>query len=93
MRFEFVTGDQWLVQVLEISDFNRKIVYELVSAEPAVNYHGHLTTITVFRETLDDRSFVVWETDFSNDATSENILDAKWKKIDAFKSIRKFFSN
>lgn len=83
----FRDGPTWEFNVLEISDIKRTIVYELVAADPAASVSGFVNTIRVFKETLSNKTFLTWETDFANDANANVIMDTKYKKLEALNSM------
>jgi hypothetical protein len=37
--------------------------------------------------TASNATYIKWTTDFSNDATSEVVMDSQYKKLDAFKEL------
>ena len=80
---------KWTFQILEVSDIKRTIIYELVNAEPASTMSGYESTFRVFHETLDNKAFLVWETQFSNDASAKVVMDTKFKKVDALNSLKR----
>jgi phosphoenolpyruvate synthase/pyruvate phosphate dikinase len=47
----------------------------------------------VFKDTLNNKSFVRWETNFSNDADLEEITCVKNMKIEAMQSISRIISS
>ena len=73
LNVNFQDGAVWTFLILEISDYRRTIVYDLIEANPEASMHGCTNTITVHRETLNNRCFVIWETEFSNDADANVI--------------------
>lgn len=46
-----------------------------MESEPALNVTSVVHTITVHKVTNNNTAFVQWDSDFSNDATSEVLLD------------------
>lgn len=50
-------------------------VEQIVESEPALNVTSVVHTITVHKVTNNNTAFVQWDSDFSNDATSEVLLD------------------
>lgn len=92
-RVTFQDGAIWTFNILEISDYRRRVVYDLISAEPETSMSACTNIITVHKETLNNRCFVVWETEFSNDATANVIADNKYKKIDGFNSMNEALSS
>merc|ERR1712080_64942 len=84
------------IQITEISDTARQIRWTLVASDPAITYSSRNDRIKVTNVTApiikgqvnqdkgNERCFIQWETDFSNDATVQVISDCKYKKHEAF---------
>ncbi len=66
----------------------RVISWELISTNPEVKFTSHMTTIKLLRVTEDNRTFLGWESDFSNDVNAHIVLDGKYKKLEYFKALR-----
>lgn len=93
VRVSFNDGSNWVYHVVEVSDIYHKLVFELVAAEPELTYTGALHTIRLFRDTVQGHTFMVWETDFSNDAGLDIVQDSKYKKQEFFTSASHSLSN
>ncbi|CAG9316514.1 unnamed protein product [Blepharisma stoltei] len=93
VHMTYTDGTQWTVNILEISDIKRTIVYELIHADPAAHSFSYVNTIRVFKETLTNKTFLIWETDFSNDATANTVMDCKYKKIEALSAMANALNN
>eukprot|EP00466_Bigelowiella_natans_P002791 jgi/Bigna1/52777/estExt_Genewise1Plus.C_110101 len=76
------------VKILEISDINYSITYDLIMAEPAVGFSSAVYTIKLQRVTENGSTFMSWSTDFSNDASQEILQDNKYKKLEGFGALR-----
>lgn len=91
--FEITYADNsvWTFRLLEVSERKRKIAYELIGAEPAIDFSSMLTTISLHKVTEDDTTFLSWETDYSNDVNAHTVQDGKFKKLEYFKDLKKLF--
>jgi len=92
VKLTFQEGAQWTYRILEVSDIRRTLAYELVMADPASNMTAYQAVLKVFKETINNKAFVIWETDFSNDAKAEVIMDNKYKKVDALNMMARTLS-
>ena len=92
---EFIKCDRQKLtwHIVEISDYNRSIMLELIDSEPHLKTACILHSIRVFKDTLNNKSFVRWETNFSNDADLEEINCVKSMKIEAMHSISRIMSS
>lgn len=93
VRVSFNDGHNWVYHIVEVSDIYHKLVFELVAAEPELTYTGALHTIRLYRDTLQGQTFMVWETDFANDAGLDIVQDSKYKKHEFFTSASRSLSN
>ena len=89
---EYVDGSIWTYRVLEISELRRSLSYELIAAEPEITFTSLTVTLRLFRVTDNNSTYVSWESDYSNDVNTHVLQDAKFKKLDAFKDLKKIFS-
>jgi len=67
------------------------ISYELIAANPSIEFTSMITVIKLFKVTNGNHTFVSWETDFSNDVNTHIIQDQKFKKLDYFKDLKTNF--
>ena len=67
------TDASWTVRVVELSDLNYCIVYEVVEAEPPAHVASIINTIRLQRVTDTHETFLLWSTQFSSDVDS-NVL-------------------
>lgn len=93
LRVTFNDGPAWVYHVLEVSDIYHKLVFELVAAEPQISYSSALHTMRLFRDTMNNQTFMIWETDYTNDAGLDIVQDAKYKKQEFFASIGRSLSS
>ena len=90
---EYVDGSVWTYRILEISESRRSLSYELIGAEPEISFSSLTVTLRLFRVTDTNSTYVSWESDYSNDVNTHVLQDAKFKKLDAFKDLKKAFSS
>eukprot|EP01016_Furgasonia_blochmanni_P003147 TRINITY_DN1122_c0_g1_i7.p1 TRINITY_DN1122_c0_g1~~TRINITY_DN1122_c0_g1_i7.p1 ORF type:complete len:244 (-),score=80.58 TRINITY_DN1122_c0_g1_i7:31-762(-) len=88
LKISFKDSASWSIKILELSDLNHYITYEVIEASPPIPATSILNTIRLRRVTDDNSTFLTWETDFSNDADANVIQDNKYKKLEYFKEIK-----
>ena len=76
---KFVDGATWDVKVLEISELQMRLTWEVVKCEPAIQAASRVDTLHLRRVTADNSTFLVWDTDFSGDASLAVTQDCKFK--------------
>jgi len=81
------------LQVLGINDLDYKVVWNMIASEPAVSYSSAVNQVQCRRITSQfgnkgPQTMVTWQTDFSNDASANVVVDSSLKKKDAFKLIK-----
>jgi len=86
-RVTFKDGAVQSLKLTELSDAKTSLSWELVGGESKVMSAVH--TIRLFRVTTHDQTMIEWVSDFSKDADATFIADAKWKKVEFFKSLTK----
>ena len=93
-EFEVTYADKsvWTYRITEISELKRSFGYELIMAEPTVTYSTLQHTWTFHKVTDNNTTYVQWASDFSNDVDSHVIQDNKYKKLDAFGELKKYFA-
>lgn len=79
------------IQLTEYSDLDLEVGWEVVMSDPPVHCASQMHTIRCLRITDTQSCCVTWNTEFSKDATLEVIHDCKWKKEDAFESLKRMF--
>jgi hypothetical protein len=82
-------GAEFVFRIVEISEIQHSISYELIQTDATVNVSSVLHTIQLSEVTETGETFVSWTTEFSGDCDQHVFSDAKFKKLDAFKDIRK----
>jgi len=85
-------GSVWTYRILEISELRHTIAYELIEANPSIEFTSKVTRIKLFKVTDNNWTYLSWETDFSNDVNSHIIQDQKFKKLEYLKDFNKFLS-
>jgi hypothetical protein len=86
-------GAEFVFRIVEMSDVQHLVAYELIETDATVNVSSVLHTIQLFEVTETGETFVSWTTEFSGDCDQHVFSDAKFKKLDAFKDFKKLFSN
>ena len=81
-------GAEFVFRVVEISDVQRLVSYELIETDSTVNVSSVLHTIQLMEVTESDDCVLSWTTEFSGDCDQHVYSDAKFKKLDALKDIR-----
>lgn len=92
-QVSYVDGSTWTFRIIEISESRRALSYELVVAEPEISFSSLVNTIRLFKVTDDNSTFALWESFYSNDVNAHTIQDAKFKKLDCFKDLKKYFGS
>ena len=86
-------GIVWTYRITEISDRVKScFAFELVSTSTPIEVTSMLQKIKLYDITEDKSTYLVWETEYSNDVNSHIIQDGKYKKLDHFKDLRKLFN-
>jgi hypothetical protein len=81
-------GAEFVFRVVEMSDLQRMVSYELIETDSTVNVSSVLHTIQVLEITETSESVVTWTTEFSGDCDQHVYSDCKFKKLDAFQDMR-----
>lgn len=82
-------GAEFVFRIIEISDISDQISFELIQTDATVNVSGVIHTLQVLDITETRQSLIVWTTEFASDADQHVISDSKYKKLDAFKDMRR----
>jgi len=85
-------GSVWSYGILEVSDQKRKISFELIEATPEVSFTSVQHTIKLIKVTAENNTFIEWSSDYTNDVNSHIIQDSKYKKLECFADMKKYFS-
>ncbi|GAB5353861.1 hypothetical protein AAMO2058_000070400 [Amorphochlora amoebiformis] len=86
-------GTEQTIKVMELSDLQHSVTYDIIFSKPAVKFTSAIYTIKLQRVSETNSTFMSWSTDFSNDAEEAVVMDSKFKKLEAFKSLRAFMSD
>lgn len=86
------------LQVLGMSDLDFKVSWNVISSEPSLSYSSAVHQIQCWRISTQidgkgPQTAVLWQTDFSNDASANVVADSSLKKKDAFKLVRAALEN
>jgi hypothetical protein len=88
-RVVYKDNAEFIFRIVEISDIHRQVAYELIQTDASVNVTSVLHTIQLIEITETNESLINWTTEFSGDCDSHVYSDCKYKKLDAFKDMRK----
>jgi hypothetical protein len=91
-EIEYADGSVWTFRIIELSELRHVIAYELISANPSIDFTSMVTFIKLLKVTDGNHTYVSWETDFSNDINSHIVQDQKFKKLEYFKELKTQFS-
>jgi nucleoside-diphosphate kinase len=80
------------VKLVELSESERKLSYELIESIPAVSVMSAVHTWRLRRVTHDNSTLFEFTSDFSKDASDSVIQDSKFKKLDLFRDLRESLS-
>jgi len=84
---EYKDGTTQKLKLVELSDVNRTVSWDLVESTPPHYVLSASYAVRLRRITQGNATFVEWTVDFSNDATTAVIEDAKFKARDHFKAL------
>jgi len=85
-------GSVWTYRLSELSDCKKAVIaYELVATSNPIDFTSLYQKIHIHPVTEDKTTYLVWETEYSNDVNSHIIQDGKYKKLDYFKDLKKQF--
>lgn len=90
---EYKDGAVWTYRIVELSDLKRTFSYELIAASPEITFSSLLKRIRIYRVSDDNRTFIRWETNYSSDVVSSIVQDGRYKKLEYFKDMKKYFEN
>ncbi|PVU88793.1 hypothetical protein BB561_005688 [Smittium simulii] len=88
-KVTFKDGTVQTFRVIEISEINNSITYELIDSTPAVSFMSVVSTISLNYVTSNNSCFVSWDTTFSSDGGIEVTQDSYFKKQDALSDLEK----
>ncbi|KAJ2614923.1 hypothetical protein H4S08_001474 [Coemansia sp. RSA 1365] len=85
----FTDGTVQKHRLVEFSEINRFLTYEIIDSDPAIHSLSAQHTLRVLPVTADDSSFVQWSSDFSSEGSLEAVMDSKYKKLEALADLAK----
>jgi hypothetical protein len=92
-RLTFKDGTVWTVSIVELSDLNKTLSFDVVSSDPNATVTAATHSITIKKITKDNTTFMIYETQFSAEgATAEAVADSKYKKLELFDNLIKKWS-
>jgi len=75
------------VKLVELSDAQRFVTWEVIDSVPALTYSSAIHTIKLRRVTEDGHTFIEFTSDYAKDAKNDVIVDSKFKKLEFFKAV------
>jgi len=81
----------WTVRVLELSELHHFVTWEVIETTPSIHVASVVNTVKLTRITDCGSTFLSWETEFSNDADVAVVQDNKYKKLEYFAEMKKYF--
>lgn len=90
-RVVYKDGAEFVFRLVELSDIQHTVSYELIETDSTVNVSGVLHTIQLTEITETAETFISWTTEFSGDCDQHVYNDAKFKKLDAFRDLKNLF--
>jgi len=82
-------GTEQHIKLLELSDIDYSVTYEIIESKPPVNYLSAIHTIRLRRVTKKNVTFIEAVSDFSHDASQAVIQDSKFKKLELFADLER----
>jgi Ca2+-binding EF-hand superfamily protein len=76
------------VKLVELSDAEYSLTYDVIESVPAVRYLSAIHTIKLRRITSTKHTFVEFTSDYSKDADASVIQDSKFKKLEFLKALK-----
>ena len=92
VKITYTDGSCWYLRVTELSERNTTLAYELIRAEPAISVSSIVGELKFQAVTDEDKTYMKWSTEYSNDVDADFIGDARWKKRDLFAAIKQKLS-
>ncbi|KAJ3128329.1 hypothetical protein HK098_004738 [Nowakowskiella sp. JEL0407] len=87
-KVTFKDGAVQKYRVLELSDLERFITYEVFESSPPTAYLSAFHTIRVKKVTHDNSSYVEWSSEFSSGTDTVSVVeDSRFKKREAFNDL------
>jgi len=91
VKLEFKDDTSMVVRILELSELQHFVTWEMVECTPAVTVTSVINKIKLCRVTDMNATFMTWETEFSNDADMSLYQDQKAKKLEYFIEMKRVF--
>jgi len=88
-RVTYRDGTVQRVKLVELSDAEHTLTYDVIESIPPVRYLSAIHTVKLRRITSVNHTLVECTSDFSKDADTTVILDSKFKKLDLIKQLAK----
>ena len=89
LRINYTDGAKWELRIVEISELEHSIGYQVLSTEPSHQVTSIQGQVKLQSVTEDNTTFLQWITDFSNDADAVVIQDQRFKKLEFFADMKK----
>jgi hypothetical protein len=93
IRVQYKDNTVQRIKTTEISDASHSVTWELIESVPPVPILSVVHTVKLRRVTENNSTFIEWITDFSKDADSNVIADARFKQKDNFNALEKYVSS
>merc|ERR1712166_707756 len=90
-KLHFHDGSEWMVQVIELSDFDRTLVLDLLERSDGVEVASCTHQIVLHRVSQGDQTMVEYTVDFSNDADAQICQDTRFKRQAELKAMQEYF--
>jgi len=87
-RVIYKDGTLQRIKLMELNDATHTLTYDVITSEPPVPYSSAVHTIRIRRVTFGNKTLVELTSDFSNDASTAVIADAKWKRLEILNGLR-----
>eukprot|EP00656_Telonema_subtile_P010722 TRINITY_DN15206_c0_g1_i2.p1 TRINITY_DN15206_c0_g1~~TRINITY_DN15206_c0_g1_i2.p1 ORF type:complete len:335 (-),score=81.00 TRINITY_DN15206_c0_g1_i2:225-1229(-) len=90
-KIHFKDGSYWMVQIMELSDLNRRLTLDLIERSDGVQVSSCVHEICLKRVAQDNSTFVQYSVEFSNDADYQVCEDAKYKRKEDLINMQLYF--
>jgi len=84
LKIDFKDGSYMIVRIVELSDIEHCIVWEMLETSPPINCSAILNRIQLVRVTDCNATFMCWDTEFSNDVDMRMVEENRNKKLEYF---------
>ncbi|KAJ2722065.1 hypothetical protein GGI07_003552 [Coemansia sp. Benny D115] len=88
-KVTFADGTVQTYRLVEFSELNNSLTYEIVESEPSINVLSATHRIRVYPVTQDNTAFVQWTSDFAAEGSEAAVQDSKYKKLEALADLAK----